>query len=189
MRLLLAALLLLSFALTSPAWADALSRDSQRAALMAVLEAPHPQFDAKSLRRIGPDVQSLLIEQASSTQTMSPVRLRALGALQFFPNAASRAVLLEAIGAINQAMPVLRVALSALAAGFGVEALPVLQQHLHHSNVFIREATAYALGDLDDPRVTSLLENRVQHEPAAAVRDAMVASLQRIAKRAQTQRK
>lgn len=181
MRALLFALTLLLVVPTASA--EVPTRQNQRAAVLAILEAQHPRFDGPSLRRIGPDVETLLIEYATIASVASPVRLRALGALQFFPSTATRAVLQEVLASRDPEVAVLRVALSAFAAGFGIQALPVLQAHLQHSNVFIREAAAYALGDIDDPRVTSTLENRLQHEPSVAVRDAIMAALQRINRR------
>lgn len=158
-------------------------RDTQRAALWSVLEAPHPNVDAAALRRIGGDVQALLIEFATGRKIAAPLQLRALGWLQFYPNAASKAVLQEAIAAPDVHRETLRTALTALANGFGIEALPALQRHLTHKDVYVREAAALALGQLDDRRVRPLLESQLEREPSVAVRDAMMTALKRIAER------
>ncbi|MSQ83399.1 MAG: hypothetical protein EXR77_11020 [Myxococcales bacterium] len=158
------------------------SRDAQRSALMAILDAPHPWVSAEKLARIGADVQALLIEVVTAKTGSAAMRLRALGWLQYYPNSASKAVLLETI-ATPSSPEALRVALSAFASGFGALALPQLQHHLLHKDVLIREASALALGHIDDRRVRPLLESQLEREISLAVRDAMMTSLQRIATR------
>ncbi|MBM4342001.1 MAG: HEAT repeat domain-containing protein [Deltaproteobacteria bacterium] len=162
--------------------ADPRPREAQRAAVLSVLHAPHPNVDAAKLARIGPDVQAILVETATGKSGPAAVRMRALGWLQYYPNATSRAVLVGAI-AHPESPEALRVALAALANGFGAEALPHLQAHLHHRDALVREAAAHALGHLDDRRVRPLLEAQLEREPSLTVRDAMVSALQRIATR------
>lgn len=182
-RLLGLALLLLTV-VAAPVRADERpSRDAQTAALLQLLRAPHPQVDGPSLARLGPDVPAILIEQATAAGVEVAIRQRALAWLQYFPNNSSRAVLMEALRARGASVGTLRVVLRALAVGFGVEALPVLSEHLLHKNVYIREAAALALGDLDDRRVPAILEDQLAREGELAVRDAIEVSLQRIAKR------
>jgi len=172
------------FAAAAPAQADERpSRDAQTAALLQLLRAPHPQVDGPALARLGPDVHAILIEQATAAGVEVAIRQRALAWLQYFPNNSSRAVLMEALRARGASVGTVRVVLRALAIGFGVDALPVLGEHLLHKNVYIREAAAYALGDLDDRRVPAILEDQLSREGELAVRDAIEASLQRIAKR------
>ncbi len=157
-------------------------REAQRSALMSVLQAPHPSVDAEKLGRIGPDVQAILIETATGKTGLAAVRMRALGWLQYYPNASSKAVLLGTI-AQPESQEALRVALAALANGFGVQALPHLKAHLTHKDALVREAAAHALGHLDDRRVRPLIEAQLEREPSLAVRDAMVSALQRISAR------
>jgi len=163
--------------------ADPPSRAAQRAAVIAVLEAPHPKIDAAGLQRIGPDVHAILIEHATSAQVAAPVRARALGLLRHFPNAASRAVLIDALRAPNASDAVLHVALAALAVGWGVDVLPVLRDHLLDKRATVREAAAHALGEVADRRAHDLLDSRLPREPSLAVRDAIVAAIQRHASR------
>ncbi len=180
----LAAVALLLNLVAAGTYADEVvrTRDAQRAALMSVLQAPHPNVDGEKLGRIGPDVQAILVETATGKAGLAAMRMRALGWLQYYPNATSKAVLLSAI-AHPESQEALRVALAALSNGFGVEALPQLQAHLVHKDAQVREAAAHALGHLDDRRVRSILEAQLEREPALAVRDAMVAALQRISAR------
>ncbi|MBI5610056.1 MAG: hypothetical protein HY902_14370 [Deltaproteobacteria bacterium] len=183
-RRLLSLALLLLLAVAAPAQADERpSRDAQTAALLQLLRAPHPQVDGPALARLGPDVHAILIEQATAAGAEVAIRQRALAWLQYFPTTASRAVLMEALRARGASVGTVRVVLRALAIGFGVDALPVLSEHLLHKNVYIREASAFALGDLDDRRVPAILEDQLARESELAVRDAIEASLQRIAKR------
>jgi HEAT repeat protein len=163
--------------------APSASRASQAAALWELLQAPHPQVDGQALRRIGPDVRDLLIETATSSRIEAPVRLRALGWLQWYPSTASRAVLMEALRARQASVATMRVALRALAVGFGAESLPTLGEYLVHRDVYVREAAAYALGDIDDPKAAAVLQDRLEREPDLTPRDAIVASLQRHADR------
>lgn len=164
--------------------APSASRASQAAALWELLQAPHPQVDGQALRRIGPDVRDLLIETATSARIEAPVRLRALGWLQWYPSTASRAVLMEALRARDASVATMRVALRALAVGFGGEALPAIGEFLVHRDLYVREAAAYALGDVDDPKAAAMLQDRLEREPELAPRDAIVAALQRHAERA-----
>ena len=161
------------------AGAPAASRANQASRLWELLQAPHPQVDAKVLTRIGPDVMQLLIETATAPSIDAPIRLRALGWLQWYPCAASKAVLMEALRARDARVGTIRVALRALAVGFGGAALPVLGEHLLHRDALVREAAAYALGDVEAPKARHMLDDRLERETELAVRDAIVAALQR----------
>lgn len=182
-------LLLLGVMLALPTWAADTppSREAQRGALVTVLDAPHPQVDGFHLRRIGPDVGALLVEFATQPRPTSVQdqqrRLRALAWLQHLPSPQSRAVLLETWRARESDVPTRRVALRALAAGFGVEALPLVREALTDRNVWIREAAAFAAGDIDDRRVQAIVADALEREPELTVRDALMASLQAVARR------
>lgn len=183
--LALVALLASPFASASPATAaPSASKAGQASRLWELLQAPHPQVDAKVLARIGPDVMQLLIETATAPRIDAPVRLRALGWLQWYPCSASKAVLMEALRARSASVGAMRVALRALAVGFGGAALPVLGEHLLHRDALVREAAAYALGDVDQAKARSMLDDRLEREPELAVRDAIVAAVQRHVDRA-----
>jgi hypothetical protein len=163
------------------------SRDAQRGALLTVLDAPHPQVDAFHLRRMGPEIGTLLVEFATMPRPASAQdhqrRLRSLAWLQYLPSAQSRAVLLEVWRARDSDVATRRVALRALAAGFGAEALPLVREALTDRNLWIREAAAFAAGDIDDRRVQGIVADALEREPELAVRDALMASLQAVARR------
>ncbi len=160
------------------------SKAGQANRLWELLQAPHPQVDAQVLQRIGPDVMQLLIETATAPRMDTPVRLRALGWLQWYPCTASKAVLMEALRARSASVGTVRVALRALGVGFGAAAVPVLGEHLLHPDPLVREAAAYALGDVDEAKARSMLDDRLEPESELAVRDAIVAALQRHSDRA-----
>lgn len=160
------------------------SKANQATRLWELLQAPHPQVDAQLLQRIGPDVMQLLIETATAPRIEAPVRLRALGWLQWYPCTASKAVLMEALRARSASIGTMRVALRALAVGWGAGAVPVLGEHLLHRDPLVREAAAYGLGDVDTAKARSMLDDRLERETELAVRDAIVASVQRHAERA-----
>lgn len=165
---------------TAAAAEESKPRPVQAGALMSLLRAPHPQIQGPALARIGPDVPALLVEYATSIKEPHQVRLRALAWLQWFPSSQSRAVLLEMLRARDADVPTIRVCLRALAFAFGAEQLPILRAHLDHADVYVREAAAYALGDVDDRRVRDILNDHLDREREIAVRDAIVASLQRL---------
>ena len=183
-----AAVLALSLSLTlgpvcSASGTELPSRAAQTSSLDMLLRAPHPQMTALQLRRIGPDVDALLVEFATAPEAGAAVRMRALAWLQYFPTPQSKAVLLESLRARGVSVPVQRVVLRALAVGFGVDALEVVREFLHARNLYLREAAAYALGDIDDSRVPGILNDSMASEPEVAVRDAIAASLQRLSRR------
>lgn len=162
-------------------------RHVQAGAIVALLQAEHPRVDAQLLQRIGPDVQAILIEHATAPQRRSDVtplmRQRALGWLQFYANASSRAVLLSVLRERDPTVAMQRVALRAIAIAFGAAELGVLREHLQHPNLYVREAAAYALGDVADRRVRGILEDQLGRDPELAVREAIEAALRNVARR------
>lgn len=159
------------------------SRNAQAGALLALLRAPHPQVDAPLLHRIGPDVNALLVEHALSRQAEPQVRLRAMAWLQHFATPASRAVLRETLNDPKAPVAVQRVALRAYALAFRVEALPLVKDRLQSREMHVREAAAYALGDIDDRRVRAILVDHMEREPELTVRDALMTALARVDER------
>jgi HEAT repeat protein len=176
--------LLLLSALPSAVLAeDTKPRHVQAGALMSLLKAPHPQIEGPALTRLGPDVPALLVEYATSTDQPVQVRLRALSWLQWFPTSQSRAVLQEMLRARDVDVRTIRICLRALAVAFGSEMLPLEREYLEHKDVQVREAAAYALGDIDDRRVRDVLVAHLDREHEIAVRDAIMGSLKRVAGR------
>ncbi len=158
-------------------------RHVQAGALMTLLKAPHPQIQGPALARIGPDVPALLVEYATSIDQPVGVRLRALSWLQWFPESQSKAVMLEQLRARNVDVRTIRVCLRALAVAFGSEMLPTEREYLEHKDAHVREAAAYALGDIEDRRVRDVLVAHLDRERDIAVRDAIMAALKRVAAR------
>lgn len=158
-------------------------RHVQAGALLTLLKAPHPQIQGPGLARIGPDVPELLVGYATSIDQPVQVRLRALSWLQWFPSSQSKAVLQETLRSRHVDVRTIRVCLRALAIGFGAEMLPTEREYLEHKDVQIREAAAYAIGDIDDHRVRDVLVAHLDRERDIAVRDAIMASLKRITAR------
>ncbi len=159
------------------------SRAVQAGALTSLLHAPEAQISALTLRRIGPDVADLLVEYATAAGQDMQVRLRSLAWLQYFPGPQAKAVLLETLRAQETPVSARRVCLRALALAFGSEMVPTVRDSLQDRNVFIREAAALALGDIDDRRVPDILTDHLQREQQLAVRDAIMGSLRKLAER------
>ncbi len=179
-------LLLMTMLCALPALAethDDEPRTVQAGALLTLLKAPHPQIQGPALSRLGPDVPALLVEYATSIDQPPQVRLRALAWLQWFPTSQSKAVLLETLRAKEVDVPTTRVCLRALAMAFGPEMLPTERDYLEHKNVHVREAAAYALGDIDDRRVRDVLVAHLNRERDMTVQDAIMASLKRVSAR------
>ena len=185
---------LLTLLVATPALAsgdETKPRHVQAGALMTLLKAPHPQIQGPALAQIGPDVPALLVEYATSIDQPVGVRLRALSWLQWFPSSQSKAVILEILHARVVDVRTIRVCLRALAVGFGSEMLPIEREYLEHKDVHVREAAAYALGDIEDRRVRDVLVAHLDRERDIAVRDAIMASLKRMSAReaAETQKR
>lgn len=166
---------------------DSQPRHVQSGALLMLLKAPHPQIQGRALAKIGRDVPSLLVEFANSTDQPPQVRLRALAWLEWFPSVQTRAVLLETLSARNPDVHTIRVCLRALAFAFGAEMVPTESDYLENADVHVREAAAYALGDIADRRVREVLVAHLDRERELTVRDAIMTSLKRVAAREATQ--
>jgi HEAT repeat protein len=167
------ALATVTLALAGVAHAEAPSRESQRSALLGLLRAYEPKVDGVTLARIGPDVNSLLVEYGTAPKGIPGMRLRALAWLRWYPTKQTKQILMELAYAPKVDTTTRRVAVRALAQAFGGEVVPVLQTFLGHGDVFVREAAVYGLGDIDDPRVEPLLTSHEASEPEIAVRDAI----------------
>ena len=162
----------------------ATTRPLQSAALLDLLRAPHPtDIDRRRLDRIGPDIPALLVEHATNARLDSQPRLRALGWLQYYPTPRSHAVLLEVLNARAADTPTVRVAVRAFAIAFPTGALDTVRPFLAHRDAFVREAAAFAVGDLDDARARAVLEDHLPREAEIFVRDAGIVALRRIGER------
>lgn len=168
----------------APALANPPTRGAQEQVLYDLLAAPHPEVDGKMLRRIGPDVPAILIRYATSKDTKRMMQLRAMAWLQHVPSPQTLAVLREVVYARGTDTATLRVALRALGGGFGLAAFDDLRRHLTHKDAQVREATVWALRDavmeVQPERITALLEGRLESEPEAFVRDAILEALQQL---------
>ncbi|MSP92859.1 MAG: HEAT repeat domain-containing protein [Myxococcales bacterium] len=163
----------------------ATTRPLQSAALLDLLRAPHPTgIDRRRLDRIGPDIPALLVEHATNARLDSQPRLRALGWLQYYATPRTHAVLHEVMNARAVDTPTVRIAVRAFAIAFPTGALDTVRPFLQHRDPYVREAAAFALGDLDDARARAVLEDFLPRETELFVRDAGMVSLRRIGERA-----
>jgi hypothetical protein len=183
--LIVASLLGSSLATALPVLAaTAPSRTTQEQVLFDLLEAPHPQVDAKTLQRLGPDVPSILIRYATTKTTKKTMQLRALAWLQHVPSTQTLAVLREVLYARDSDRTTLRTALRALGGGFGLAAWDDLRRHLTHRDAQVREAAVWSMRDavmqVPPERIQALLEGRLESEPEAFVRDAILEVLQQL---------
>jgi hypothetical protein len=179
----LAALLVATAATPAQAHGEAPlpTREGQRGTLSALLRAPEaPRVDAETLRRIGPDVPDLLVEVMTAPKTAPQVRARSLGWLQHYPDKRTWQLAQGVLAAPREPVVLRRAALRTLARAFGARAVTSIKPSLDEGDVAMREAAAFALGDIDHASATRALQDRLGADPSIAVRDAIVAALQRI---------
>ena len=173
----------MSFALRSTAigllWALALpaAAGPQRDAVLRELSGIEDAPTAESLRAIGDGVPQELMELVADPSQRSSVRARALHALGWFPSPDTRALLETALEGDDPLMA--RKAAYALANGWKAASLPALEQALSSSDAQLRNATARALGTIEDGAVVKILDARLAVETQPAVREALESSLSR----------
>lgn len=154
------------------------TKDDQRASLVSLLSAYELDLKRPVLDTIGPDVPTLLIAIANHPRELPRVRVRALAALALYPNEATLAYLRAQLwerswmgGGLGTQMR--RQALRSLGRGFGLRALDDVSALKDDPEPLVREAVAWALGDIGSPRAVPVLETWLAQEKAFTVRDAV----------------
>ena len=149
----------------------------QTDAVHALLRAQHPTITAARLRRIGPDVASILLEAARKPDN-DRAAARATVLLVHFPSPASALLLRRKLADKAAPVRIRRMAGMALIGGQGVAALGDAQAMLQHSEAHLRDGAANALGGVVHSRATRLLKRRLATESEAFVRETIGRSIQ-----------
>jgi len=162
---------------STPSYA-APSHNKQVQAVQALLQAHHPRITVERLRAIGPDVASILRQEAARPGNGRAVA-RALALLVHFPGSAS-GKLLRAVSADSQRPTrIRRIACVALIVGQGATALKDARRLLQHRDAHLRDGVAHALGSVPHPRATSLLVQRQRLEREAFVLETIARSIKK----------
>ena len=151
----------------------------QRERVIKLLQKPVSESTALDWARIGPrtDTNLILVDMIGEKELPRIYRARAIEALAFFPTKRSKQVLWELVysregDAVNQ-----KLALRSLGATWQADALFDLVGFLDDPSPVLREGAVLGIGLVDDPRVTSILENRLYQETSITVRLAIEKAL------------
>lgn len=148
----------------------------QRDVVLDVLSGIEQPPTHEDLLALGDGVTAELLEIAVDTAVPATRRGRAITALAFFPTDPVRDFL---VSQLAEGEPALfrRKAAGALAAGWGVAALPLLQGALSDSDAQLRIATVGALAQIDDEAARTMLQERLVTEPDLTVKDTITKAL------------
>jgi len=148
----------------------------QRDAVLDVLSGIEQPPTQEVLLALGDSVTEELLEIALDSSVPVTRRGRAITALAFFPTDPVRAFL-ESQLAEGESPLFRRKAAGALAAGWGVAALPLLQGALEDSDAQLRIATVGALAQIDDEAARTMLQERLVTEADPTVKDTITKAL------------
>lgn len=140
--------------------------DAKLMDLLRQLDDAPTQADYDAL---GPEVGASLLAVAQDDSQSHSVRARAIVALGWYPSDEGRVWLEATLAQADGDSLYRRKSAHALATGWGVDALPALTPALASDDVQLRMATARAVGALEDPAATQLLQARLEVETEASV--------------------
>ncbi len=172
------------------ATAQARPAHEQRSDLLMLLNAYEFRVDAKVLRKIGPEVNKLLIEVSGDPGFRPRVRNHALMALSVYPVTQTRryleSLLLEPSLIGNSTGTLIRrQALRSLGKAFGGEVVVPIANLKDDKNPQIRIAVAHALAETKSERAIPILSAWLPHEKELGVREAVDRALESFYKRGQ----
>lgn len=150
----------------------------QRELLMRLLADTNLELDPRILFPIGDDVAHQLVLIADLPRVAPIVRVRAVAALAYFPNATTQRYLTAILGERGNlgteiGTRLRQQALRSLAVGFRAEAVEDILALRRDREPLIRQSVANALSDAGDPRVIPVLEQWLGAEPVITVRAAI----------------
>ncbi|PKN56815.1 MAG: hypothetical protein CVU56_14275 [Deltaproteobacteria bacterium HGW-Deltaproteobacteria-14] len=150
----------------------------QRELLMRLLADTNLELDRRILAPIGDDVPHQLVLIADLPRVAPIVRVRAVAALAYFPNATTQRYLTSILGergnlGTDLGTRLRQQALRSLAVGFRGEAVEDILTLRRDREPLIRQSVANALKDAGDPRVLPVLEQWLGAEPVITVRAAI----------------
>ncbi|GMV40959.1 MAG: hypothetical protein AMXMBFR64_26750 [Myxococcales bacterium] len=152
----------------------------QRERIVDALTRPISETSKADWLGMGPPLTTnkLLVDLATGKGVPRIYQLRALEVLPFFPTKQSMQVLWEVVYDRDTDDVRRKVALRSLGAGWQSEVLHDLISFLDEQSETLREGAVMGIGLIDDPRVTTLLENRLYREETIRVRLAIEKALQ-----------
>jgi hypothetical protein len=137
--------------------------------------------DRAELARLGraAELTSTLTAMYRDPSLPSFVRIRALTSLRFFPGAQSKTVLEQALTDPVTSDQARRAAVKAYGAGFGAQAIPLLDRLLVHHELHTRNAAAHSLVDMKEDAAREALRRRLPDEPEPLIRKTIETGMRR----------
>ena len=126
----------------------------------------------RNFLRTGKAVKTMrILMQIASNRTEKPVlRLNAIRALEYFPRVETKGSLMSILFTRHQKAAYKRACLRSLARAFGSSTFFELLPFLQDIHPRVRGGAALAIGEIDDPRVETILINHLVHEKEMSVR-------------------
>lgn len=154
-----------------------------RERVMGLLMAYEHVPDAAEFTSLGPAAHEALLAAAPDGTLPPFVRGRAVWALAFFPDRATRQTIETLLDDPDLDEMIVRRALGALAAAFGDESLGRVRGYLDDPRPDVREAAARALGEIGGAAALRALQRRLGRERAAQVRETIAEEIARVERR------
>ena len=148
--------------------------------LMGLLRAYEHQPTAEEFKALGDGVRDALIAVAQDGDEVALVRGRAVFALAFYPDAATREAIEGLLDHPGLSDLILSRALDALARAFPDSSVSRIAPYLDDDRTAMREAAARALGTLGSPAALRALRRRVDRERVDAVRTVLLDEIARL---------
>lgn len=150
-----------------------------RERIIDALTRPVSESTKTQWMHIGPprETNDILVSLVQGRGVPRVYALRAMEVLAFFPTKQSKQVLWQIVYDRETDDLRRKVALRSLGAGWQGEVLFDVAGFLDDPSAVLREGAVMGLGLIDDPRVTSILENRLYQEDSIQVRLAVEKAL------------
>ena len=152
------------------------SREKLQKLLLAYEHRP----TAEEFLALGDGVRDALIAVAQNADEAALLRGRAVTALVYYPDDASRQCIETLLDQPELSDIILRPAIAALAKAFAGSAATRIAPYLDDERSVVREEAARALGDIGTPTALRALRRRLDREGEDVVRGALESAIRRI---------
>lgn len=156
------------------------TNDTVKDRVMALLAAFEHVPSAEEFTSLGSGAQDVLVSVAKDEAQAPFVRGRAVWALQYFPNDATRTTIAALLACDDLDESIVERAVQALAFAFGQGALANVRGYLDDGRADVREAAARALGTIGGDEAVRILRRRLDREGNGAVRSAIEEEIRRV---------